>query len=802
MQLKNQTSRKILGQIKPAIVLLIILTLLTGLAYPLLITGVSQIVFPDQANGGLISENNTYVGSELIGQQFTDPKYFWGRPSAASPAYNASLGSGSNLGPTNPALEQLVADRVAALQVADPGNTAAVPVDLVTASASGLDPHISPAAAYYQLSRVAAERNIAEGELRALIDTQIEDRQFGVFGEPRVNVLKLNLALDGYVPGTLSAADVSPATGDTTMIGGVRGADIGQFVIFFAVLALLVVLVGRYMARIYQGKPTILSPLFQPLETWILKVSGVKAEEEMDWKSFAAALLIFNALGIAVVYLLQQIQQFLPLNPLNLGAVSPDLAFNTAVSFVTNTNWQAYSGEVTLSYLTQMLGLTVQNFVSAATGMAVIIALIFALTRRDTHCIGNFWVLLLRSIWVLLPLALIVSVLLVSQGTVQTFSGPAEIELIDPVLDENGHLITDTQTIAMGPVASQTAIKFLGTNGGGVMGVNSAHPFENPTPFSNFIEILSLILIPAALCYTFGSMIGSVRKGLAILLVMSLILLPMLGVCFLAEQGGNPMFDKFGVDQTASGLQPGGNMEGKETRFGITGSSLFAVATTGTSCGGVNSMHDSYTPIGGMVPLMLMLFGEIVFGGVGSGLYVMIVFVSVAMFIAGLMVGRTPEYLGKKIEPKEMKLASIIILIPPCAILIGVAVSVLIEPGVSAILNPGAHGFSEIMYAFSSAVGNNGSAFGGLGVNTLYYNIALAIAMLIGRFAIILPVLALAGSLAAKKIIPPSGATLQPDRPLFIIWLVFVIIMVGVLSFLPALALGPIAEHLIMIGGI
>ncbi|MCZ0861719.1 potassium-transporting ATPase subunit KdpA [Methanocorpusculum vombati] len=800
MQLKNETSQKILRQIKPAIVLLLILTLLTGLVYPLLITGVSQVVFPAQANGGLISENGTYIGSELIGQEFTDPKYFWGRPSATSPAYNASLGSGSNLGPTNPALEQLVADRIAALQAANPGNTAAIPVELVTASASGLDPHISPAAAYYQIARVAEERGISEGELIALVNGHIEDRQFGILGEPRINVLKLNLALDAYVPGTLAAEEQLPA--DTGMINGVRGADIAQFAVFFVILAVLVVLVGRFMAKIYKGEKTFLSPIYEPVERYLLKIAGVKGDEEQDWKSFAASLLIFNAFGLGLLYLLQRVQQFLPLNPLNLAGVSPDLAFNTAVSFTTNTNWQAYSGEVTLSYLTQMLGLTVQNFLSAATGMAVVIALIFALTRKNTHGIGNFWVLLLRSLWILIPIAVIISMLLVSQGTIQTLGAPAEIELIDPVLDENGSVVADTQVLAMAPVASQAAIKFLGTNGGGVMGVNSAHPFENPTPLSNLVEILAMILIPAALCYTFGSMIGSVRKGIAVLLAMAIIFVPFLGICYAAEFGGNPMFTEQGADQIASALQPGGNMEGKEVRFGLATSTLFAVVTTSTSCGGVNSMHDSYTPVGGMIPLLLMQLGEIVFGGVGSGLYVMLVFVILAMFIAGLMVGRTPEFLGKKIEPKDMKLASLIILIPPCGILIGTAVSAMIEPGVTAILNPGAHGLSEIMYAFSSAIGNNGSAFGGLGVNTVYYNIALGIAMLVGRFAIIVPVLALAGSLAAKKIVPPSDGTLQPDRPLFVIWLVFVILMVGVLSFLPALALGPIAEHLIMIGGL
>lgn len=792
-------------QIKPAIIIFVLLTLITGVVYPLVVTGLAQAVFPSQANGDLIVVDGKPVGSQLIGQPFSDPTYFWGRPSATSPAYNPGLSSGSNLGPTNSALLDNVKGRAEALRSADPGNTNPIPIDLVTASGSGLDPDISPAAAYYQIPRIAKERGLQEDEINALVEQSTQDRQFGIFGEPRVNILNLNLALDSYstarkAGGSALSLDSSHLVQkDTSSIFGIRMMDWFQFILFFGVLFLLVVPVGRFMARTYQGEKTIVSPLMDPLERWILKTAGVRADEEMNWKTFAGAMMIFNILGIVVVFLIQSIQQYLPLNPLGLGPVAPDLALNTAVSFATNTNWQAYAGETTLSYLTQMIALTVQNFVSAATGMAVLIALIYGFTRKHTANIGNFWILLLRSVWILIPLCIIFSLILVSQGSVQNFASPITVPLLDPIND-NGTGTTSTQTIPQGPAASQIAIKLLGTNGGGFFNVNSAHPYENPTPFSNLLTILALLLISASLCYTFGSMIGSVRKGLAILIAMTIILIPLIGVCFWSEQSGNPLFGVSGIDQTPSNLQPGGNMEGKEVRFGIFSSALFAVSTTATSCGAVNSMHDSFTPLGGMIPLIMIQFGEVVFGGTGSGLYVMIVYLIIAMFIAGLMVGRTPEYLGKKIEPKEMTLAAIIILIPIAAILTGAAIASMTDAGTSSVFNPGAHGLTEILYAFSSAVGNNGSAFGGLGANTLFYNIALAIAMFIGRYPLAILTLALAGSFAYKKIVPPSEATLQDHRPLFIVWLVFVVVVIGVLSFLPALALGPIAEYLIQGG--
>jgi K+-transporting ATPase ATPase A chain len=791
---------------KPAAIIFILLTIITGVIYPLVVTGIAQIAFPWQSHGSIIYNDGEITGSEHIGQQFSSSGYFWGRPSATTPFYNSSLSSGSNVGPTNPKLRERIQASIATLKKISPESEQFIPVDLITTSASGLDPDISISSAYYQIPRVAKERNLSDNEITALVNQQIQGPLGGIIGENRVNVLRLNQALDRYQisinnGGIHLSSQIQPISDETTFISGMREKDLLQCILFFLVLFVLTIPLGRFMASIYQGEPTFLSKIINPLERRILIISGIDAKEEMDWKTFAVSLIIFNVLGVLVVFLLQVIQQYLPLNPLHLGPVNTDLALNTAVSFATNTNWQAYAGETTISYLTQMIGLTVQNFLSAATGMAVLVALIYGFSRRQTKNIGNFWVLLLRSVWILLPLSILLSLILVSQGSIQNFDSPITAHLLDPITSKDNLDVTE-QIIPQGPAASQIAIKLLGTNGGGVFNVNSAHPYENPTPLSNFIEILALLLIPASLCYTFGRMVGSAKKGIALLIAMTLILLPLIGVCFWSEQTGNPLFSQFGIDQTPSALQSGGNMEGKEVRFGIFTSVLFAVSTTATSCGAVNSMHDSFTPLGGMIPLLMIQFGEIIFGGVGSGLAVMIIYVIIAMFIAGLMVGRTPEYLGKKIEPGEMTLAVVIILIPIATILIGSALAVMIEPGTSSIFNPRAHGLTEILYAFSSAGGNNGSAFAGLNANTLFYNTALAIGMLIGRYPLLILILALAGSFAKKKITPPSGGTLQDHRPLFIIWLVFVIITIGVLSFLPALALGPIAEYFIQIGGI
>jgi K+-transporting ATPase ATPase A chain len=569
-----------------------------------------------------------------------------------------------------------------------------------------------------------------------------------------------------------------------------------QLGLYLFVLLLLVKPLGSYMAHVYEGEHTLLTPMIRPIERLIYRIAGLRADEEMDWKTYAVAMLLFNLVGLLFLYGLQRIQSALPLNPQDLGAVRPDTAFNTAVSFVTNTNWQSYSGETTMSYLVQMLGLTVQNFLSAATGMAILIALVRGFVRHSGNTIGNFWIDMTRGIlYILLPLAFVLALALVSQGVVQTFHGSQQVSLLQSAQDAGNQTI-DQQTLALGPVASQVAIKQLGTNGGGFFNVNSAHPFENPTPFSNFLEMMAILLIPAALCYTFGKMVGDTRKGWAILAAMTIIFVALLSVTVWAEQSGNPAVSTLGVDQTASDLQSGGNMEGKEVRFGVANSALWATATTSASNGSVNSMHDSYTPLGGLVPMWLMQLGEVVYGGVGSGLYGMLAFVIIAVFVAGLMIGRTPEYLGKKIESYEMKMASLMVLIPVLVVLFGTAISVLVPAGKAAVYNPGAHGFSEVLYAFSSAGNNNGSAFASIGANTPYYNTILAFAMLLGRYWLAIPALAIAGSLVRKKSVPISSGTLPTHTPLFIGWLIAVVIIVGALSFLPALSLGPLVEHL------
>jgi K+-transporting ATPase ATPase A chain len=571
-----------------------------------------------------------------------------------------------------------------------------------------------------------------------------------------------------------------------------------QLIIYLVVLLVLARPLGAFMARVYQGEGTFLDPVLRPIEKLVYRFSGVKPEEEMNWKTYACAMLFFNGLGIAVVYALQRFQGTLPLNPQSFGAVSPDSSWNTAVSFATNTNWQGYGGEMTMSYLTQMLAMTVQNFLSAATGMAIVIALIRGITRHMAKTIGNFWVDLTRSVlYILLPLSFVLALVLVSQGVVQTFGQYKTVALLQPKTDASGTTATQ-QIIAVGPAASQIAIKQLGTNGGGFFNANSAHPFENPTPLSNFLEMLSILLLPAALCYTFGKMIGDTRQGWAILATMTIIFAVLLSVAVWAEQTGNPAVAALGVDVKQSDINPGGNMEGKEVRFGATNSALWAAATTAASNGSVNSMHDSNMPLGGMIPMWLMHLGEVIYGGVGSGLYGMLAFIIVAVFVAGLMVGRTPEYLGKKIETYEMKMASLILLIPVFTALVGTAIGVMTAAGKAGVANPGPHGFSEILYAFSSATANNGSAFAGLGVNTPFYNTALGIIMFIARYWLAIPALAIGGSLALKKKVPAGMGTLATHTPLFIVWLIAVVIVVGALGFLPALALGPIIEHILL----
>jgi K+-transporting ATPase ATPase A chain len=567
-----------------------------------------------------------------------------------------------------------------------------------------------------------------------------------------------------------------------------------QIVLFAIVLTALVKPLGGYMARVYLGERTWLSPVLAPVERLIYRLCGIDANAESTWKRYAVSLLLFNFIGFIAVYLLQRWQDVLPFNPQKFPSVAVDSAFNTAVSFVSNTNWQGYGGESTMSYLTQMLGLGVQNFLSAASGMAVLIALIRGFARRQAQHVGNFYVDVTRStLYILLPLSVLLALFLVSQGVVQSFSAYETADLVQPAQ-------VAQQTIPLGPAASQVAIKQLGTNGGGFFNVNSAHPFENPTPLTNFLEVLSILLIPAALCYTFGRMVNDTRQGWAVFVAMMIIFLPLTFGVFSAEQAGNPRLETLGVDQASSQLHSGGNMEGKEVRFGIANSALWASATTAASNGSVNSMHDSYTPLGGLVPLWLMQLGEVVFGGTGSGLYGMLMFAIVAVFIAGLMVGRTPEYLGKKIEAFEVKMASLVLLIPCVVVLVGAAVASAIPAGTAGVANPGAHGFSEILYAFSSAGNNNGSAFGGLLANTPFYNIVLGIAMWIARYWLMIPVLAIAGSLAAKRTVAITAGTLPTHTPLFIAMLIGVVLMVGALTFLPSLALGPIVEHLQMMG--
>jgi len=592
-----------------------------------------------------------------------------------------------------------------------------------------------------------------------------------------------------------------------------------QLVFYVVVLIALAKPLGAYMANVYEGRSAA-NRVGGSAEKLIYRLCGIDAGREMRWFEYAVAMLAFNLIGLLAVYALQRFQPFLPLNPQTLGTVSPDSSFNTAVSFATNTNWQGYGGETTMSYLTQMLGLTVQNFVSAASGMASLVALIRGFSRRTVQTVGNFWVDMTRSaLYILLPLSTVLAVVLVSQGVVQTLSAYPVVPLVEsieydnpridaagqPIKDEKGAPVTERavakeQIIAVGPAASQVAIKQLGTNGGGFFNVNSAHPLENPTPISNFLELLAILLIPAALCYTFGRMVGDTRQGWAILGAMTAVFIVMLALCYGAEQSGNPLLTQLGADQTASEMQAGGNMEGKETRFGIANSALWATATTSASNGSVNAMHDSFTPLGGLVPMWLIQLGEVIYGGVGSGLYGMIVFALVAVFVAGLMIGRTPEYLGKKIEAFEMKMAAIAILVPPFVVLVGTALAVLVEPGKAGMANPGIHGYSEVLYAFSSAGNNNGSAFAGLSANTPFYNTMLGFAMLFARYWLAVPVLAIAGALAAKKIVPAGPGTLPTHTPLFVMLLIGTVIIVGALTFIPALALGPIVEHLVMIG--
>lgn len=580
-----------------------------------------------------------------------------------------------------------------------------------------------------------------------------------------------------------------------------------QVSLYMLVLLLLTKPTGQLIYKVMETRCLQDQAWLGAPERLIYRLSGVDPKSEMGWKSYALALLLFNGIGVFFVFLLQILQAWLPLNPEQLASVTWDSAINTAVSFVTNTNWQGYSGEITMSYFTQMTGLAVQNFVSAATGIAVVIVLIRGFARSKTDRIGNFWVDLTRcTLYLLVPISLVLATIFMQQGVIQNFSPYVDARTVESTQydmavegsDTPEQATTQTQHIAMGPVASQEAIKMLGTNGGGFFNVNSAHPFENPTPLTNFIQMLAIFLIPAGLCYAFGMMVGDRRQGWAIFGAMAIMFVVMAGVTIRSELIGNPLLTSAGADTSSSLEQPGGNMEGKETRFGVVTSALFATITTAASCGAVNAMHDSFTPIGGMIPMWLMQLGEVVFGGVGSGLYTMLIYAVIAVFVAGLMIGRTPEYQGKKIEVFEMKMSALIILVTPLLVLIGTAISLIVPPGLASIANPGAHGLSEILYAYSSAANNNGSAFAGLSANTPFYNVMLAIAMWFGRFGIIVPALAIAGSLATKKRIAPGLGTLPTHGPLFIGLLIGAVILVGALTYIPALALGPGIEHLML----
>ena len=565
-----------------------------------------------------------------------------------------------------------------------------------------------------------------------------------------------------------------------------------QIAIFFAIVAALTRPVGGYMTRVFAGERTLLWPVVRPVEMLFYRLAGVDEKSDQHWTAYAAAMLLFSLSGFLLLYFIQRIQSMLPLNPQGFADVAPDLALNTAVSFVTNTNWQAYGGESTMSYLVQMAGLTVHNFVSAATGIALALAFIRGFARKSAKGVGNFWVDLTRCVlYILLPACIGIALFLVWQGVPQNLGAYVEAKTL-----EGG-----AQLIAQGPVASQVAIKMLGTNGGGFFNANAAHPYENPTAVSNLVQMVLIFAIGAGLTNTFGRMVGNQRQGWALFGAMAVLFLAGVLAAYWAESAGNPAFAAFGVDQAPSALQAGGNMEGKEVRFGIANSALFATVTTDASCGAVNAMHDSFTPLGGMVPLLNIQLGEIIFGGVGSGLYGMLLFAIIAMFIAGLMVGRTPEYVGKKLEAREVKMAMLAILVLSFSNLGFTALATVLPEGLAAIANKGPHGFTEILYAFASATGNNGSAFAGLSSNTLFYNLTIGLAMLIGRFAMIVPMLAVAGSLVEKKVVAPSLGTFPTDNGLFVALLVSVIVIVGGLVFFPVLALGPVVEHVLMNAG-
>jgi K+-transporting ATPase ATPase A chain len=773
--------------IGPAILSTVIFAVITGLFYPAFITGVAQVVFPHQANGSIIVHNETIIGSELIGQNFTQDKYFHSRPSAAGAGYDAMFSGGSNLGPSNPLLRQRIETEINESRLGGVTNKdGTVPIDAVTASGSGLDPHITLANALDQIPRVAKAWNISEETLRDVVAQYVEGRDLGVFGEPRINVLKLNIALD--------AGKTAPSANVNTFDhGNPQFFGIIQAVIIFVLLVIASYFLGTFLFNIVTGRPTRLTKRIERLESWFYRILHIDPMEDMNWKTYAFCVLTFSFISFVFTYAILRLQGGLPLNPQGLANVQPDVAFNTAMSFGTNTNWQVYAGEQTMSYLSQMLALTFQNFMSAAVGIVVALALIRAITKRKKgKGLGNFWVDMTKIVlYVLIPISIIAALFFVSQGVPQTFNDPIHVTTLEGA----------RQIIPVGPVASQEAIKEFGTNGGGFFNANSAHPFENPTPLSNAVQIFLLLLLPLSILVLFGRMARQLKQGVVLFIVVLIFLVAAIAVTTFEEQMGNRSLNTLGVDQSPSGLQAGGNTEGKEVRFGNYGSTMFAIATTSTACGAVNSMHDSYTPLGGMIPLVLILLGEVVPGGVGAGFFCLFMYVLITIFIAGLMVGRIPNYLGKKIESFDMKMTVLILISIETTILVFAALSVVTHDGLSSITNSGPHGLSQILYAFGSGVGNNGSAFAGLNAASFWYIIMMALAMFIGRFFIIVPMLAIAGSFAEKYIYPPTAGTLPTDNATFGAFLIGVIIIVAGLSFLPVLVLGPILEHLLLSGG-
>jgi K+-transporting ATPase ATPase A chain len=773
--------RNIIG---PSVLATLVLALITGLLYTAVVTGIAQVAFPHQSNGSPVEHNGTTVGSGLIGQNFTSDRYFHGRPSAAGSGYDAMASGGSNLGPTNPALLRRVETAVnGSRAIGEAGTDGRVPVDAVTASGSGLDPHITVGNALGQVARVAKARNMTEEAVRSIVSAHIEERDLGVLGEPRVNVLALNIALDdGETPPDSSAMNKDRLDPQTS------GAI--QLALIFAVLLPLSYALGLAMHRMLTGRPPAKEgTIFSRFEGRLYRVMRVDAKEDMGWKKYTACVLMFSFVSILFTYAVLRAQGALPLNPDGRAGVESDVALNTAVSFGTNTNWQVYSGEQTMSYLSQMLALTFQNFASAAAGLAVALALMRGVTARSKgRGLGNFWVDITRIIlYILIPISLVAALFFVSQGVPQTFGGPIHAVTLEGA----------NQTIPLGPVASQEAIKELGTNGGGFFNANSAHPFENPNPLTNFVQIILLLIVPFATLVMFGKMARRMRQGLVLMAVAVAFLIIAMVLSGTQEQAGNIALDRLGADQSPGILQCGGNMEGKEVRFGIYGSTTFAVATASTSCGAVNSMHDSYTPLGGMVPMFMILLGEVVPGGVGAGFFSLFMYVMLTIFIAGLMVGRLPSFLGKKIGAFEMKMTVLILILIESTILVFAALSLLTPEGLAGITNPGPHGLSQVLYAFGSGVGNNGSAFGGLGATSPWYITTMTIAMFIGRFFIMIPMLAIAGSFADKHIYPTGAGTLPTDNATFAVFLSGVIIIIAGLSFLPVLVLGPVLERLL-----